>query len=304
MTPIADEYFGIDQSPHSASVTHNSDFTAGRRESQGSNGSACLNGTFSKSPAKPTLDPLSGGDGLDVAFPTLGQETSASKLDGTFDKGKSSFDSQSPTNAADKKGSTPSSPKLNDTFDKNPSQETSQHNETFDKNSSIVGAAIAIDSAVTKTPELELRLDLTCQTEDDAERLRKDEPSLPGKGKGRASPNATLLHSTPEESDMASRNQSTPRPTRVLSQSFEREAEEAEDAGGVVEDEQKEQDEGECAKSEGHRRSSGGSFLKRRSSLLELSFVASSKRPNNQPKTPKGSLDTFSEGAYWNFCCQ
>ncbi|OQR72851.1 hypothetical protein BIW11_03699 [Tropilaelaps mercedesae] len=260
------------ESLNSAPESSTSESTSGSR----------LNGTFDKTPNKSNPDPLSGGDGLAVVLSTSGHGTPESKLNGTFDKNKSALDVNLPECPAEDCAATCSSRKLNDTFDKSPS-EPSPHNGTFDKETSSL-----VVGDLTRTPELELRLDQTCQTEEVLD------PTLESprgeQQQNRMCSEAKTLLATPDKGEMAGRTQSTPRLTRRRASAH----------GGNTAREQikaKEDDDKEdSAKSTGQRRSSGGSFLKRRCSILELSFVSSPKRANYQLNTPKGVRDSRRSG--------
>lgn len=242
-----------------------------RTESRGSTGNVCLNGTFEKSPSKPT-DPLSGGDGLDVAFSTLGITPTESKLDRTFNKDELTL--ASPPTSAEK---STESPKLNNTFSKLPSDDISQTADEFAR-ASLAVPATADYSLLSKSPDLDLRLDITVQPEEGPDHAQNGaSPTELNKIQGNEEPEQ--LHSTPDEPETVKQNQSTPRKARRLSETF---SEKSGDSDGIIKNDEI------LSTSNQQRQSNSGSFLKRRCSLLELSFVSSPKRQNLQLNTPKG----------------
>ncbi|XP_003747337.1 uncharacterized protein LOC100906279 [Galendromus occidentalis] len=174
---------------------------------------------------------------------------------------------------------------LNGTFDK-PEPEVSlvesKANETFDKEPSIVEDAIPrIRVSSSGSPDLDLRLDSTCQPEESkaaASCLLNEQMSTPVRRQARG----TFTYDGIGEKDC----EDFPEQTRL---SGEQPAQE-EDTSLLKE----------------KRKSS--SFAKRTSSILELSFVSSPKRGNFQMKTPsaadrstRSSLINFNESIAFDF---
>lgn len=282
-TPLADDT--LQRFPHSAEANSAVVFPANSNFNKTSEGlleestsKTRLNNTFDKTPNKSNLDLPVSGDKLDVPLSTSGNRTPASKLNDTFDKDKLTLDINSSESLSKK---SVEDANLNDTFDKVASEE-SHHNGTFDKETStITGGAEC--SALDKTPDLELRIDQTCRTEESVHQTHDpDGPVETDLEKTSVDPKEFLR--TPEKLTIANRIQSTPRTGRSkLTVCDNGDAQPEHDISGDKDEFEKDN----TAKPREERRGSGGSFLKRRCSILELSFVSSPKRANFQPNMSK-----------------